>query len=308
MSKKLLLGLILYLCLYVPAFASQDGVSLQGIVDKRTITIGDVINFTLVFTHSDNLKLVETEKAKEIGQWSVRDAHYSRETKEAKAVDRLNYSLTTFTTGEVLIPEISFLFKDQNNKDTEIKTRPIKINVESVLQKYGNSGAIRDIKPPLNLRYPLYVYLLWLGAISLLIAAAAFWYSIYKKRPIYLPGETPRPGRPPYEIAMEELIKLKDSDLVKEGRIKEFYIALAGIIRDFVSAVYSIETRDRTTSEMYSDLRGKEPDKKILTFIRDFFDGCDLVKFAKYRPDEKACAQDWESAKTIVDFKLQIPD
>lgn len=306
MYKKLLSGLILYICLHVLAFAGQDGVSLQGSVDKRTITIGDVINYTLVFTHPENLKLVEPEKPNEMGQWSVRDVQHNKETKEAKAVDRLNYSLTTFTTGEVLIPEIAFIFRDQNSKDTEIKAQPFKIKVESVLQKYGNSGTIRDIKPPLNLRYPLYVYMLWLVAISLLIAAAAFWYSIYKKRSIYLPGETPCPKRPPYEIAMEELIKLKDSGLIKEGRIKEFYIALSDIIRDFISAVYSIETRDRTTVEIYSDLRKNESDKKILTFIRDFFDECDLVKFAKYRPDEKACEQDWEAAKTIINFKLQI--
>jgi hypothetical protein len=126
-------------------------------------------------------------------------------------------------------------------------------------------------------------------------------YKRYRKNNVSNIKEPEKPKIPPDQTALAELLKLKESNLLKEGRIKEFYIALTDIIRDFISAKYSIATRDRTTAEIYHDLRTKMPDKKALSSIKDFFEICDLVKFAKYRPDETACLEDLESGKTIVE-------
>ena len=109
------------------------------------------------------------------------------------------------------------------------------------------------------------------------------------------------PSVPPYQTALEELAKLKNSGLLDEGKIKEFYITLTEIIRKYLGAVYSIDTLDKTTGEIYQELRQAVADKKALVFIKDFFEACDLVKFAKYRPEPKEAWEDFEKAKKIIE-------
>ncbi len=61
-----------------------------------------------------------------------------------------------------------------------------------------------------------------------------------------------------------------------------------------------IDTRDKTTGEIFHELKKKERDKKKLNYIREFLEEGDFVKFAKYRPDEKVCWQDFNTAINIV--------
>jgi hypothetical protein len=109
------------------------------------------------------------------------------------------------------------------------------------------------------------------------------------------------PAVPPYQAAMDALARLRASGLIADGKIKEFYIALSDIIRDYLAAVYGIELRDKTSAELYAALKGREPDRMVLGTVKDFFDGCDLVKFAKYRPEAAVCDRDWDAARKIVE-------
>lgn len=293
---------VLSLCLVLATsvFAADAGISLQAGADKNRITIGDPVAYTLTFTYPPGLKLTQPERVTQLGSWDVKDLAVTQD-KEAPFASHVKYTITTFSTGTVTIPEISFTFMNNKGGSQQIKSQPLAITVDSVLSTEKDTGDIRDIKPPLQVRRPWGLYLLWLLGIAALIALAAWWYRNYKKRHGLLPETPAAPPVPPYQLAMERLEALKNSGLIAEGRIKEYYISLTDIVRDYAGAIYDIETRDRTTGEIYAELKKKEPDKKTLVFIKDFFDECDLVKFAKYRPDEKICLQDWETAKKIVE-------
>ena len=102
------------------------------------------------------------------------------------------------------------------------------------------------------------------------------------------------------QAAITALETLKKSGLAEEGKMKEFYIALSDIIRTYLGAVYSVDTLDKTTGEIYRELRAEVADKKALVFIKEFFEDCDLVKFAKYRPEPKTAWADFERAERIV--------
>lgn len=255
------------------------------------------MTYTVSFTPAEGEKLVIPQKTESIGTWEVKNLAVSDPEGPAKLV----YTLTTFTTGLVEIPE-TFFFYQKGAERKQLKTSKIPITVESVLAKLGTSADIRDIKPPMKVPVPASEYALWLLILAAIAAGAYAWYAHYRKRlEKNLPAAAETPV-PPYQKALQELDKLRDSGLIREGRIKEFYISLYDIIRDYIAAVYSIETRDRTTSEIIADLRPKETDRKLVSEIKDFFDDCDLVKFAKYRPDETACSDDWERAKKLVEL------
>ena len=279
--------------------AEETQVSLQSFVDKNKITIGDPVTYTITLDAPPSTTVGFPEKKSELGQWTVQDVQNKQDPKTSR--QQLVYTLTTFTTGQISIPEVAFTYKTPAGETKEIKTGPVAVTVESMLAKYGEANDIRDIKPPFGVRVPLSTYLLWLLVVGGLGAGLYFWYANFKKRHGIVPAAPAVPPRPPLEVALEELEKLKNSALVKEGRIKEFYTALTDIVRNYIAPVYDIETRDRTTYEIYVQLRQNVSDKKTVTLMKEFFDECDLVKFAKYQPDETACWQDWETAKKIVE-------
>lgn len=302
MNKILLVTILFFISAFANAlnlFAADENVSASAKLDKNHITIGDQVNYTVTLASPLDYKLAAPEKKAQLGLWDVKDLKVFQEKKD-KLYTYLNYTLAAFTTGEVTIPELTFQFTDNKNEQAGVTISSMPVTVESVLGLVKGAPALRDIKPPLYLKIPVGVYLLWIIIAAVILTGAWLWYQNYRKRLPQLPMGPVEPPVPPFQAAKEELEKLKNSNLVKEGMIKEFYIALTDIIRRYLGAVYSIDTLDKTTAEIYQLLRAGEQDKKALVLIRDFFEECDFVKFAKYRPEEKIIRQDFEKAEKIV--------
>ena len=272
---------------------------LKSFVERRQITIGDPLEYTVTFVSTGSYKLLLPEKEDELGQWTVKER---AELPSKDAGGRtLKYTLAAFTTGETLIPEQVYKYVTDSGEQKEIVAPAIPVQIESILARHSNAAGMRDIKPPLRIKTPLSYYIMWLVAIAALCWTIYYWYIKYRLRKNMLPAAPAAPPEPPYDIAMRELEKLKASGLIAEGRIKEYYIALFDIVRNFLSGTYGIDTRERTSGEIFQQLRTAAKDRKLLPALRDFFEECDLVKFAKYRPDEKICLADLETAKNIVD-------
>lgn len=286
-----------------PAGFSAD-VSVRAGVDKNRVTIGDPVVLNVSVTLPETYRLAAPQKPAELGPWTVKDVRAAKDEKD-RFLTHIIYTLAAFTTGQTPVPPVTLTYTDDKNKTYTLHSDTVPVTVESVMARAGDANDIRDIKPPLGVREPLWKYLLWAGII---LAAAIIGYILYRGyRKKHVPPAAPaQPLIPPYDLAMTRLEELRTSGMIAEGKIKEYYITLSDIVRDYLGAVYAIETRESTTAEIYARLRGKESDMKRLQSIRDLFDECDLVKFAKYRPDEQACAASWEAAKNIVNFKSQI--
>ena len=281
--------------------STQDqGIAVQAGAAKNEITIGDVLPYAVRITCPDNINIQMPEKPATLGDWEVRDVKTSSTAQPPQKTLELAYFLTTFTTGPVTIPELVFKYDDGKTTKGEFKTQPFMVNVKSMLEKYGPQQDIRDIKSPARFKMSFSDYFPWLVGLLLVLTIFAIWYRMYQNRKRNLLPEPEKPKVPPHITALEALENLKNSGLVKEGKIKEYYIALSEIVRDYISGVYGIEARDRTTNEMYADMKKQIGDKKLLNSYKDFFEECDFVKFAKFRPDEKTCADDLEMAVNII--------
>lgn len=280
------------------AFAGEEIASFS--VSPSTITIGDPVRVAVSVIPPAGTSIVPPEKVAEIGAWTVRDIAAAPDALIPGATG-IVYTLTTFTTGQVVIPPLTVAFAGASTGT--VATQPYTVRVDSVLEKFGMAGDIRDIKPPVTVRRPLSFYLLWAFALLAVLGGAYWWYRRYQRRQRAAFPVPAVPAVPPYQLAMERLAALRASSLVADGKIKEFYIQLSDIIRDYLAGVYEIETRDKTTGEIYAQLRRTTVDSKMLVRIRDFFDACDLVKFARYRPDEAGARQDCDAAEAIITFK-----
>ena len=92
------------------------------------------------------------------------------------------------------------------------------------------------------------------------------------------------------------------SNLVEQGRIKEFYEEISGILRHYIEDRFDLHAPERTTEEFLGELRFAEvlapPDKQVL---EEFLTHCDLVKFAKHEPTTEQIQRTFDLVKDFVE-------
>lgn len=156
---------------------------------------------------------------------------------------------------------------------------------------------IRGLKGPAEIKAVFPWALFIILALFLMAGLAAFIYFNNKKRAKEAPLA---PQKPPEEIAMEELRLLLDMRLPEKGMIKEYYIKISDILRKYIEARFKIVALDRTTWELYQEMRSRRIERAHADKIRDFLEDCDLVKFAKYIPTQKETEEIYAKAEEIV--------
>ena len=136
MKKNILLAVFIIFASVFSALAEVQSVSLSTKADKTRITIGDRLSYVVTLSCPQDVKLIPPQKEAQLGLWEVKDLKVYQENKETLN-NYLNYTLTTYTTGEVMIPEITFKLADSKNNEITAKTQETKVTVESVLGLAG---------------------------------------------------------------------------------------------------------------------------------------------------------------------------
>lgn len=271
-------------------------------VDRDKILIGDKFTLTVKIEADKSIELVEFNPIDLLSRsFEVKDYKVNTPGRRwGKLKHEYSYLLSTFTTGDYKIPELVLKYRKKGKEDVrEFKSSPIVVKVESVPSKPGDKDDIRDLKgierPGVS---PLWIILL---VIVVLSAVGYFiWRHFKNKRNRSILTDLVD-ARPADEVAMERLKKLKESTLIEEGNSKEYYIYLSEIIRQYVEKRYDMSVLDRTTMELFRQLRGSEVDRKVVMEIKSLLDDCDLVKFAKYMPLPKEVETNWECAFSVVE-------
>ena len=157
---------------------------------------------------------------------------------------------------------------------------------------------IRPLKDVVEIggRFPVaYIVILVLITLAVLI----FIYFKNKKKAEEKPVSPPGPAE---EIARDALKALREMMLIEKGLIKEYYIRLSDIIRTYIENRYRIFSMDRTTWELFQEMKSKRIERSHADKINYFLEDCDVVKFAKYTPDQKEMEEIYKKAEEIVDI------
>lgn len=291
--KKLLITLSLILFATV-IYASE--VTVNTNIDKTNITIGDPVKISVAISYPNEFLLATVNKPSEIGQWSCINLTTSTKKTNNLITSLAHFELICFSTGTTIIPPIALTLTKSPYETYTIFSDSKSVTIESTLAKIGDLGDIKDIKEPLSIKGNVLIYILIISVLLLLI----IFYIYHRNKNLIQEVLDTKPKIPPYQLALEELDELMKSDILSKGFIKEYYIRLSEIMRNYISGTFAIETLEKTTQEICNDLKVKSSDKKITTKIRELFENCDLVKFAKFTPNEAQCIYDIEVAKTIV--------
>ena len=148
----------------------------------------------------------------------------------------------------------------------------------------SKDGDIRDIRPP-------YRYIPWLWLLAAALAAAAVFFT-YRRFFRGKAGEKISAlwsdGRTPYQRARARLEALGRSALLESGKFKEYYIGLTSVLRLYLAEEFAINAEQMTTTALARELKRTGAELKTILKTREFLDRADLVKFARFRPEDAA--------------------
>ena len=157
--------------------------------------------------------------------------------------------------------------------------------------------SLRDIRGPVSLAYHINLFFLF-GVLVFLFILVLLWLFLSRRKKT-LPGVL---GRPAHEIAYEQLELLKQKDLIRQGKIKEYCGEISDITRHYLENRFLLKAPEMTTEEFlfyvrdYSQLAAGHKG-----LLKEFLLVCDLVKFAKYLPLAEEAEVIFVSAKKFVD-------
>jgi hypothetical protein len=281
-------------------------INVNTTVDKAKITIGDKIKYKIIVAFPEEIEVMPPEIKDKIGEFTTVDSGVEKSENEDGRI-RLErwYILEMFTAGSYIIPGVSVKHKRKDEeKIREAKTSEIFIEVVSILDE--NASDIRDIKPPISLNknyYRLYLIIaITLGVLGIVVAIILF-FNRRKHREISFAREP----LPAHEIAYNELENLKAMNLISKGRIKEYYYGLSNIVRHYIENRFRLMAPERTTEEFLAEMASTDKlEEKHKQLIRNFLEHCDLVKYAKYGPNNYEIEDAFNSAKKLVDETREI--
>ena len=96
-----------------------------------------------------------------------------------------------------------------------------------------------------------------------------------KRRPVAVRKQTPE------EIAQAALTRLLAENLPARGLVKEFYLRLTGIVRQYVEDTTGIRAPEQTTEEFLRDMRSRSVfSRERSVRLAEFLEAADMVKYA----------------------------
>lgn len=292
---------LFFLFLIYPVFSINGQVSIKSSVDRDVITIGDLIHYQISVTHSKDVKVEYPGLGANLGAFEIRDyTSYDPKKENGNVISKVEYVITTFDTGNYIIPPVMVSYFSSDSIKKELKTDIIKIRVNSV--KPSEAKDIKDIKPPLEIKinYRRYIYYGLIGLVLIGLILGIIWYLKKRRKGGDFIPKRKKPIRPAHIIAIEELEALKNSNLLSERKFKEFYTIISDIIRRYVENRYFIYALEMTTNQVCDNLYNATKEVEIVELVQEFLSLCDLVKFAKYIPEEDENKINVEQAFEIV--------
>jgi hypothetical protein len=271
-------------------------------LDKTKLTIADTVLLQFEATLQSGYKIEMPKPDKALENFGIVDWDDLGEKLDAKnhVVTTYQYKLEPFLSGKYEIPAFTFTFHDANdpNATHELTSEPIAVEVASLLGDQRAKLVLEDIEGVVEMPRPTSRWWLWILGSLVVAAAPAGWLLLRKRRA----RQVVRIFKSAHEIAYLRLRALVAANLVEQGRIKEFYEQISGILRHYIEDRFALHAPDRTTEEFLGELRFTEAlapaDKQA---VEEFLTHCDLVKFAKHEPTTEQIQRTFDLVKDFVE-------
>lgn len=282
---RIIKTIILFLLI---GFSQFSFAQTSASIDKDTILIGDQFKLKLEVNHPKGnaiawplLKDTLTDKIEIISQSKID----TLETKDGSLLS-LELILTSFDTGNLVIPQFEFAILNPETGDKQINfTQALNLRVNTVA--VDTTQAIMPIKGPIKSPYTFSELAPFIFGSLLLIAIIIFSIIYYRRfkqnKPIIKRRIKPKIAA--HILALNNLKELKSRKLWQDGKFKLYYTELTDIIRIYLDERYQIEAMEMTSDEIIDlIIPHASIDSNLKNKLSDTLLTADLVKFAKLKP------------------------
>lgn len=197
---------------------------------------------------------------------------------------RQTLMLQAFDSGLYTLPPLVYVAGNDTVRSNNLALKVLPVPVDTLTTVHDYAGTIEggwklwDFLPDAVVDY--WWILIILAIIALAIAGVIVWRKRHRITEI-LPKKKPIP---PYELAMMQLEKLKNSKLCENGQEKEYYTRLTEILRSYLDARFGINAMEMTSPQIMAHINANEAIRPSASLMKSILEMADFVKFAKARP------------------------
>ncbi|MBO5692496.1 MAG: hypothetical protein J6R74_00970 [Tidjanibacter sp.] len=221
---------------------------------------------------------------------------------------RKRYKLTSFEPSNYMLDSLGVLSVSPEGKVDTLMQQVGLVASVAMIPIDTTQTTIYDIKRPM--KAPIYFgefsgYLLW--TVLALAAVAGLVYLIVRRLAGRgLGGERAKPSEPPHIVAIRRLESLHNQKLWQNGRLKEYYSLLTDILRDYLDGRFGVSAMEMTSEEIIVALRGLDIMPKQYEALSRLLRESDLVKFAKYVPEQEYHEEAYLAVYYFVEESKQV--
>ncbi len=291
----------LILCMGALAAIAQPEASATARMDARQITVGDQVRLFLEVSNKPATGRVE---------WAtIPDTFNKLEIVERgkidtlKAGDVITYKqrlvLTGFDSGLFKVPSFVFPVFGTAGDPYTIQSDSFELLVQTVaVDTTQQFKPIKEIMyvPASWLDYLWYIF----GAIVLLVLIiAGVVYYLRRPKPVVIVPEGPKETLQEHTLRL--LAELEAQQLWQKQQVKEYYVALTDIVRNYLEARFNTAVMELTTDELLYKVQMHRELQPYYDLLSGILHTADLAKFAKAQPLPQEHTEAIDKARQLVE-------
>jgi preprotein translocase subunit SecG len=279
--------LLIYVLFFLIFAGKSQILTVRTQLDTQKILIGDPVELTYSLTCKEGVSVsyppIDTSLPDGIELLEKQKPDTIVDDESDDVIVHLRYIITSYDSGVYKVPAQDFVFQYNNNADTiKSATESLFVTTLPVDMQKG----IADIKPPYEVPFsfrealPYILYILGGAFIIFLII-----YVIIRRKKNQPVFKSHKPEDPPHVVAIRRLEKLRAERLWQHNKLKQYYIDLTDIIREYIEKSTGVRALEMTTFQTTSALRANEVyNEELLEELNELLNSSDMVKFAKGHP------------------------
>jgi hypothetical protein len=280
-------------------FAAWGPKSAKATAERTEVHLGEPFTVTVEVRHTTG-EVWMLEPGTKLDPFKLRSVTRAVQPSGDLEITKLSLELALFDLGPHAVPDLQLVASTPGAKPPQA---PHEFSLPGPLVK-GVASATkdakkRDIHGPVPFKVTSFRVLLYLLGAAAILAAAAWGFAMWRKRPR---PETVAisPPIPEDQVALAALTGLEIQGLPANGRFKEFHLALSEILRRYLSDRYGILALDMTSEELYRTLSRLPTEGLSLNDLSWVCAQGDLAKFAKAAPTVDDCRQALQLVRQLV--------
>ncbi|MEK9657671.1 MAG: hypothetical protein VW378_04790 [bacterium] len=292
MSKKyfFLIILSIWVTPHITAFTLNYNVS------PNIISLGSPFKAQILIKSAKPIEIQKGLSAKDF-----EPLHLLKQTlTQEKSLKTISYTLQRFRKEQTMIPTLNLqILHEKTLHNIIIPAYPLGLKSNFKKDELKNPTLGKN-KANIEFSFLWRWLLLPFSGILCALICGILIYRWYKNKKNNLSQNLPQKIYiSPVDQALEALENLKKKNLLTNEKIKEHYSELSDIIKQFLSRQYSKDLSEKTSRECLYSLR-ETLEEHAKRKLKNLFNSCDLVKFAKHRPNNKTHEDILEKSKQLI--------